>query len=77
MVTENHDRGDEDDGSTPPWRIWRVKQGKVLCFMNRSWYEEQVRALPDHDGGDEDQWQPLSELSERRVMKQLGLIRSM
>lgn len=43
----------------------------------RSWVEEKPRALPDHDPGDEDPWQPLSELSKRRLFRELGLLRSL
>jgi len=67
------DPGDEDDGSSPPWRTLRFRYGKTICYFPRSWFEEKVRAMPDHDPGDEDPWQPLSELSERRLCKQLGL----
>lgn len=70
----DRDLGDEDDGSDPPWRTWCVRTGRTLCYWSRSWVEEEVRSLPDQDPGDEDPWQPLSELSDRRVRKKLGLV---
>lgn len=68
-VTPDQDPGDEDDYER---RKWRVVIGKTLCFWPRSWSEEKVHTLPDHDGGDEDPWQPLSELSQMRLARRLG-----
>jgi hypothetical protein len=71
-MTVDRDLGDESDGDSPPWRTWRMRIGKPICYSPRSWREEKVTALPGHDGGDEDPWQPLSELSERRLLALLG-----
>lgn len=73
----DRDPGDEDDGDDPPWRTMRVRVGRPVCYWPRSWVEEKVPALLCHDPGDEDPWQPLSELSWRRLAAKLGLLRTL
>jgi hypothetical protein len=67
-----HDTGDEDDGHLRPFRMRRsLALAAPLVLTPRSWSEERVRALCNHDGGDEDPWQPLSELSRARLVTNL------
>ncbi len=75
VTLPDHDSGDEDDIASCPRRMWpRFYVGPGVCYQPLSWTHERLPPLPGHDPGDEDWftwWQPLSELSERRVYRQL------
>lgn len=70
-VTVDQDPGDEDDSASAGRWLRGMRVGGVSVFYPRHWFEERARTLPDHDGGDEDPWMPLSELSRRRLARSL------
>lgn len=45
------DPGDEHV-ERPEWTRWRVVQGQVVSFYQRSWFDR-IPTQPDHDPGDE------------------------